>query len=54
MCVVVALQAARPKLPGPDKGKLRKTGAVRVLPEAQCNQGTNTHSTKQWVPKGQM
>jgi hypothetical protein len=51
---VVALQAARPKLPGPAKGKLQKTGTVRVLPGAQCNQGTEPHSTKQWVPKGQM
>jgi len=30
--LVVALQAARPKLPGPATGKLRKIGAVRVLP----------------------
>jgi hypothetical protein len=47
--LVVALQAARLKLLGPAKWKLRKTGAVRVLPGAQCNQGTKSHSTKQWA-----
>jgi len=52
ICVlVVALQAARLRLPGPVKGKLRKTGAVSVLPTAQCNKGHKNSLHQTMGPK---